>query len=47
MERRDSLAADLARWDLEREASQRYKGFVVRSRLKSVPNESVKFGAFA
>ena len=30
----DSVAIDLAKGDLEREASERYKGFVVRNRLK-------------
>ena len=47
MERGDSLAADLARQDFEREASERYKDFVVRSRLKRVPNEAVKCDVFA
>ena len=42
----DSLAVDLTRRDLERKASESYKGFVVRSRLKRVPNEAVKCGAF-
>ena len=42
-----SKTVDLARQDLEREASERYKGFVIRSRLKRVPNESVKYNAFA
>ena len=42
MERGDSLAVYLARPDLEREASERYKGFVVRSRLDRVSNEAVK-----
>ena len=32
----------LARRDLERKTSERYKGFVVRSMLKRVPNEAVK-----
>ena len=32
--------------DLGREASERYKGFVVRNRLKRVPNEAVKCNAF-
>ena len=36
----DSLAAEQAKEDLEREASERYKGFVVRSRLEKVPNET-------
>ena len=44
---RNSLAADLAKGDLEREASGRYKGFVVRSGLSRVPNEAVKRNAFA
>ena len=37
----------LARWDLEREASKRCNGYVVRLRLKRVPNEAVKYNAFA
>ena len=43
--RRDSLAVDLARQDLERGASKRYKGFVVRTRLKRVSNEAVRYNA--
>ena len=46
MEVGDSVAVDLAKRDLEREASKRYKGFVVRNRLKRVPNEAVKCNAF-
>ena len=38
----DSLNVELARGDLERESSERYKGYVVRSRLKRVLNEAVK-----
>ena len=38
----DSLTVELARGDLERESSERYKGYVVRSRLKRVLNEAVK-----
>ena len=38
----DSLGVELARRDLERESSERYKGFVVRSRLNRVLNEAVK-----
>ena len=38
----DSLNVELTRSDIEREASERYKGFVVRSRLKRVLNEAVK-----
>ena len=39
---------ELARKDLEHEASERYKGFVVRSRLKQkVRNEAVKRNSFA
>ena len=45
MEGRDSLIVDLARRDLERDASERYKRYVVRSRLKRVPNEAVKCNA--
>ena len=41
----DSLGVELARRDLERESSERYKGFVVRSRLKRVLNEPVKSNA--
>ena len=37
-----SLTIELARGDLERKTSERYKGFVVRSRLKRVLNETVK-----
>ena len=46
MERRDSQAVDLARLDLEREASECYEGFEVRTRLKRVSNEAVKCNAF-
>ena len=46
LEREDSLAVDLARQDLEREAGKRYKDFIVRSRLKRVPNEAMKCDAF-
>ena len=42
----DSVAIDLAKGDLEHEASERYKGFVVRNRLKRVPNKAVKCNAF-
>ena len=42
VERRDSLAVDLAKWDLEREANEHYKGFVVRARLDTVSNEAMK-----
>ena len=42
----DSLAVDLARRDLERKASERYKGFVARNRLKRVSNEAVRCNAF-
>ena len=35
VERGDSLVIDLTRQDLKREASERYKGFVVISRLDS------------
>ena len=42
----DSVAIDLAKGDLEFKASERYKGFVVRNRLKRVPNEAVKCNAF-
>ena len=43
----DSLGVELARRDLERESSERYKGAVVRSRLKRVLNEAVKSNATA
>ena len=46
VERGDYLAVDLVWWDLERETSERYKGFVVRSKLKRIPNEAVKCGTF-
>ena len=41
----DSLNVELARRDLERESSERYKGFVVRIRLKRIINEAVKSNA--
>ena len=41
----DFLTVELARGDLERESSERYKGYVVRSRLKRVLNEAVKTNA--
>ena len=41
----DSLSVELARRDLERESSDRYKGFVVRSRLKRFLYETVKSNA--
>ena len=43
----DSLGVELARRDLERESSERYKGHVVRSRLKRVLNRAVKSNATA
>ena len=46
MEVGDSLAVDLARRDLELEASKHYRGFVVRNRLKRVSNEAVRCNAF-
>ena len=42
-----SLTVELARRDLERESSERYKGFVVKSGLKRVLNEAVKTNATA
>ena len=42
----DSVAVDLVKGDLEREASEGYKCFVVRNRLKRVSNEAVKYNAF-
>jgi len=41
----DPLAVDLARGDLEREASERYQGCIVRSRLNRVSNEAVNLDA--
>ena len=43
----DSQGVELARRYLERESSERYKGSVVRSRLKRVLNEAVKSNATA
>ena len=43
----DTLGVELARRDLERESSERYKGSVVRTRLKRVLNEAVKSNATA
>ena len=43
----DSLTVELARRDLERESSERYKGYVVRFRLRRVLNEAVKTNATA
>ena len=43
----DSLTVELARGDLERKSSERYRGHVVRSRLKRVLNEPVKSNATA
>ena len=43
----DSLGVELARRNLERESSKRYKGFVVRSRSNRVLNEAVKSNATA
>ena len=40
-----SLTVELARGDLEHESSERYKGYVVRSRLRRVLNEAVKMNA--
>ena len=40
-----SLTVELARRDLEHKTNERYKGFVVRSRLKRVLNEAVKSNA--
>ena len=42
-----SLGVELARRDLERESSERYKGHVVRSRLNRVLYEAVKSNATA
>ena len=38
----DSVVVDLARRDVEHVVSERYKGYIIRSRLKRVPNEAVK-----
>ena len=43
----ESLGVELAWRDIERESSERYKGSVVRSRLKRVLNEAVKSNATA
>ena len=43
MERGNFFAVDFARQDFVCEASERYKGYVFRSRLKRVPNEAMKF----
>ena len=37
----DSLNVELARRDLEHESSERYKGFIVRTRLKRVLKEAI------
>ena len=42
-----SLNVDLARRNIEREISERYKGCVVRTRLKRVLNEAVKSNSIA
>ena len=47
LSRGNSLNIELARGDLERKTSERYKGFVLRSRLKRVLNEAVKSNATA
>ena len=46
LEGRDSLAVDLAKWDLEHEASEHYKDFIVRNKLKRVSNGVVRCNAF-
>ena len=43
----DSLTVELARGDLECESSERYKGYIVRSRFKRVLNKAVKSNATA
>ena len=43
----DSLTVEQARRDLEHKTSECYKRFVVRSRLKRIPNEAVKSNATA
>ena len=47
VEKEESRAIDLARRDIEHEASEHYKGYVVRSKLKRVPNEVVKCNPLA
>ena len=42
VEKRDSLAIDLAKKDLGYEVNKGFKDFIVRSRLKRVPNEAMK-----
>ena len=42
----DSLTIDLVKEDFEREASERYKDFVVRNRIKRVSNKAVKCHTF-
>ena len=44
---RESLTVELARRDLERESSECYKGFIVRSMFKRVLNQAVKSNATA
>ena len=44
--RGDSLAIYLAGRDFEREAGKRYKGFVVRTRLKKISDEAMRCNAF-
>ena len=46
VEGEDSVAIDSAKGDLEHEASEHYKGFVVRNRLKRVSDGAVKCNAF-
>ena len=41
----DSLTVEIDRRDFERESSERYKGFVVRPRLKRVLNKAVETNA--
>ena len=41
----DSLGVELARRDIDRGSSERYKGCAVRSSLKRVLNEAVKSNA--
>ena len=43
----DSITIELARGNLERKTSERYKGFVVRSRLKRILSAAVKSNATA
>ena len=47
VEEGDSQALYLAGQDIDHEASERYRGYVVRSWLKRVPNEAINCNMFA